>query len=212
MAKRQKFKYSCGAASLINAAYRLGMLDPAKATDQLEEDIYYYSSHARRDNTTMPSGIIDACHYMHEDLRLRVVEVQLNASNGLTRQLEQRYPKEKALAEQAGVHVSYRNAGPTLQSLVHPALPVTSVALFVVQMSEGLHWLLWMSPHMYLDPDDGQTYVWFKGNTPNRGYRQTGITVILNRSPYSRPAAAHPGMLPIRGLSHNVVSTGPGWV
>jgi hypothetical protein len=213
MGRRQAYLCSCGAACLVTAAQKLGTMGASGAYqgDELEKKVYSYTSLGKVNGYSLPSGIIDACHFLHHDLGLIVREVRLE---GLVfpKALSSGYPDERNMIDLAGIPVRERG----VRTSGFAALPAACLELFVVVvgLNTSLHWLLHLGNNLCMDPDTGTEHNWW-ASTNNWGYTDTGVSIIVG--PGTAPAnVCHDPPVNAQGnpgsLTHTPSARGGAWV
>lgn len=209
MAKRQKFEYSCGAASLINAARHLGTLQRADCTNATETEIYRYSCGDKRNGYSLPSGMVDACYHLRNRLGIRISQVRLEG-RVLPPALKREHANELDRVRSAGVEVveqKHRRSG-------HFSLRAGEIELFVVMIGlnpDALHWLLHVGHNRYIDPADGKSHSWWaSAYTWKSKYIDTGVSLMVRTG--QQRAATNGGPLFFRYHQHTTLRHDGGWV
>jgi hypothetical protein len=203
LAKKQVFANSCGAASLLCVAKELGIekipaligsmseslgCDTLELDNRCESDIYTITSgngtqRRHHDNLmsagySMPDGIVTAGRLL--GLKMTVEE----APNVFSKVLSWLYPEAKSRLPSMGCTVAHGpNALETGQAKIE-AMAVTLVGLPV-----GLHWVVQRSDGSYMDPATGKNHKGFSELNAGAkqaghgvlGYRQTGISIIASK-------------------------------
>lgn len=209
MGRKQGFDSSCGAACLITAANHLGGLNPThiRNGESFERSVYRYTSLGVSDGYSMPSGIVDACHYLSNRLQVKVTEVRLEGLV-LPRLLQQQYPQE--FGRLTGVvPIRSRNWRPSGFFSLTP----NTVEMFAVVVGafQSLHWLLHYGNNRYMDPDTGNDYNWWSSQN-SWGMWDAGISIILELS-ITKPNPCHNPAPGTETPQHTQHRTGPGrWV
>ncbi len=203
LAKRQIYPNSCGAAALLCAAKELGVcqmpmysgsmsaqlgVDTLELDNRCETDLYKITSGSttyRKGETnlnkagySMPDNIVIAGRLL--GLTMRVEKDQ----RLLAKALNSLYPKIESELMAMGCPVV-----PPLHPLRLNELKLEALAVSVVGLPFGLHWVVLRPDGSYMDPGTGTNYMDFsalnKGakQTVSRvvGYYHSGISIVATR-------------------------------
>ena len=202
LAKRQIYPNSCGAAALLCVAKELGVrtmpmysgsmseqlgVDTLELDNRCESDLYKITSGStthRKGETnlnkagySMPDTIVIAGRLL--GLTMRVEKDQ----RLLAKALNSLYPKIEAELKAMGCPVV-----PPLHPLKTNELRLEALAVSVVGIPIGLHWVVLRPDGSYMDPATGQNHMDFsalnKGSKDvhrTLGYYRSGISIVATR-------------------------------
>jgi hypothetical protein len=204
LAKKQAFANSCGAASLLCVAKELGIekipvlagsmseqvgCDTLELDNRCESDIYTITSGndtQRRHcgnlmdaGYSMPDGIVTAGRLL--GLEMKVVEIP----NIFSKALSWFYPDAKSRL--SGIGCAVVN-GPN--ELAAGQARIEAMAVTLVGLPVGLHWVVQRSDGSYMDPATGKNHKGFSELNAGAkqaghgvlGYCQTGISIIVSKA------------------------------
>lgn len=200
LSKKQIHPNSCGACSLLVVAKELGVKEiPSlpgfktsitgeglELTNTCEEDIYLITSASTSHRTqqsqlekagySMPQGIITAA-------RLLDLEVKVTKNNStISKILPYIYPQVERECEGIGSRVQQESTKDK------NSYRLLAVAVSLVGVPAGLHWIVSRPDGSYMDPGVGKNASSFeelndnaKGVNRFAGYYETGISIVLNK-------------------------------
>ncbi|EPB3261834.1 hypothetical protein ACRFOT_004911 [Salmonella enterica] len=198
--RKQLFPNSCGACSLLVAAKELGVEKmpvlsglyselnggALELTNECESDLYRItsgstsyrsqSSNLMDAGYSMPQGIITAC-------RLLGIDCEVTENNQVfSTLLSWFYPEVKNQCEGMGCPVRNENQSDVGQ------LKLKAMAVSIVGIPAGLHWVVSRPDGSYMDPAIGKNADNFfhldknaKSEYAFVGYYDTGISIILKK-------------------------------
>lgn len=201
LSRKQLFPNSCGACALLVSAKELGIETmPAlpglysdinggklELTNECESDLYRItsgstsyrsqSSNLSDAGYSMPQGIITAC-------RLLGVDCEVTERDGVfSKLLSWFYPEVKMQCEGIGCPVRNENQSDVGQ------LKLKAMAVSLVGIPAGLHWVVSRPDGSYMDPATGKNadnlFLLNKNAKAEHtfvGYYDTGISIILKKS------------------------------
>lgn len=203
LAKRQIYPNSCGAAALLCAAKELGIsqmpmysgsmseqlgVDTLELDNRCESDLYKITSGStthRKGETnlnkagySMPDNIVIAGRLL--GLTMRVEKDQ----RLLAKALNSLYPKIEAELKAMGCPVV-----PPLHPLRLNELRLEALAVSVIGVPIGLHWVVLRPDGSYMDPGTGANYTDFSALNSGAkqavsrtvGYYRSGISIVATR-------------------------------